>query len=46
MQQNSNLNHFQQRLFHTFPPPMNLIFKVLQTRKRVPQRSARGTLAT
>ena len=37
MKQNSNLNHFKQLLFHTFPPLMSLIFLVLQKRKQAPK---------
>ena len=32
---NSNLNHFQQLLFHTFPLPMNFIFMILVLMSRI-----------
>ena len=45
MKQNSNLNHFQQLLFHTFPPHMNLITKTewgAKTAPRVPKLGYKG----
>ena len=32
---NGNLNHFQQLLFHTFPPPINFIFLFIVLMPRI-----------
>ena len=39
---NSNLNYFQQLLFHTFPPPMNFMFMVLVLMPRILKADFRG----
>ena len=42
MKQNSNLNHFQQLLFHTCPHLMNLIAKSETAAKTAPRVSKPG----
>ena len=39
MKQNSNLNHFQQLLFHTSPPPLDQYNLFGPYKKRAPNRS-------
>ena len=37
MKQNSNLDHFQQRLCHTFPPPLDQYNLFWPYKKRAPK---------